>query len=467
MHYWKGTAARTIAALAVVFAVTWINVNVLPPNSTTCALLLIFAVVGISALLGYIPSLAASAGAAIGFGVVLPPPGSIRIDDPEDWLAFAVFLVTALTVNRFAENARFREQESASLRLVAERLLAIEPSSLSAMAARMPQIVAEVFRLPGTAFYFRDTQALYRAGGALESVTRATLERFEPSENTRHLIKLPVLSSAHMAGVLTLSGARLSSSARQALPAILGLAIERARSENRAAEEQAYRKRFELRAALLSAVAHEFRTPLTVIKGAATELLTSPQGSDDLLTIVDEEADRMNRLLGEAIELGRVEAQSLRLHRVPTPIGALVSATVAEFAETGRVIAQPGLPTQMADVEPELIAQVLRHLVGNALKYSPPESQVQLDVTVRERDAVISLRDFGPGIAAEDIDHVFEPFFRGAAQSDVPGTGMGLAIARSLVEAHGGKIWVLSYRGQGSVFSFSVPLMLGHQRGGG
>jgi two-component system sensor histidine kinase KdpD len=228
------------------------------------------------------------------------------------------------------------------------------------------------------------------------------------------------------------------------------------------------RKRDELRATLLAAIAHEFRTPLTAIKGAATELLASTESRADaeLLSILDEEADHMNRLLAEAIELGRVESEKLQLQRVPTAVSEILQWADHEFRAAVRVAVRPldaGLESQAAklDVEPERIRQVLRQLVGNALKYSPSGTPVLIAAEVRETDAVLTVRDSGQGIQPDEIDRIFDPGFRGQrAAASGPGDGMGLAIARSLVEAHGGRIWVESYPEQGSSFSFSAPLRL-------
>lgn len=454
-----GSAGRAVAAIVLVAAVTWFNATVIPPNSTTCALVLLLVILGVSTSWGYAPSLAASVAAAVGFGYVLPPPGSIRIDEPEDWLAFAVFVITALTASRLSESARLREQEAVGLRHVAERLMGTGEVTAQSVAGRIPPILAEVFHLDGAAFFFPESNDVYYAGTAFAAASQALLKSAEQARDAPHITRLPVQTTAGT-GVLTLSGARLSREAREALPTIVALAIARARAADQAAEAQAHRKRDELRAALLAAVAHDFRTPLTVVKGAITELLGSSRSTEDaeLLEIINEGADRMNRLLAEAIELGRIESSSLRLNRVPTGIAALITGVAAEFSNTGRVHAEAPLPAARLDIEPERIRQVLRQLIGNALKYSPPGTRVSLAASLRDTDAVLSVRDFGPGIPSAEIDHVFEPFFRGAGAASAPGTGMGLAISRALVEAHGGKIWVLSYAGQGSVFSFSIPL---------
>jgi two-component system sensor histidine kinase KdpD len=453
---------RISAAVGIVWGVTWFNLSLVTPNEATSAMLYLLLVLAISAVWGYGPSLAAAATAALGFSYILPPASSPSIEDPEDWLALVVFVATALTASRLSESARLREAEALGLRKIAERLLGSSEVSRQAVEQSIPRIVAEVFHLPGAAFYSRESNMLYRSGSAFDDATAAVIQPGSLPPSSPRLTVVQITSQRRAVGVLTLARAKISQAAHDALSTVVALAIERAQSTDMATEALAMRKRDELRATLLAAVAHDFRTPLTVIKGAATELLASTQVPEDaeLLGIVDEEADRMNRLLGEALELGRLESGALHLQRTAIDIAEIVEGAAKEYHKSERIHVNSPLPAGMLDIEPERIRQVLRQLIDNALKYSASDVQVTLDAELRERDAVLSVRDNGPGIPHEEIDCVFDPFSRASTAGDRPGTGMGLAIARSLVEAHGGKIWVLSYQGRGSVFSFSVPLAL-------
>lgn len=459
----RAVSVRVASALVIVFAVTWLSITLIPPDPATTALLLLLAILPISTFWGYVPSVLASIAAAVGFGYVLPPANSFRIDNAEDWFAFFVFLTTSFTASSLSGRARFREREAVALRRLAELLLGSGDLSLNAVASSIPKACAQALDLPGAAFHLHLTGQTWRYGEAVDAIAADALgggARPLPPGWTG----LPVGST----GFLTLAGTQFSVSALNSIGALVALAIERSRAADEAARAESMRKRDELRATLLAAIAHEFRTPLTAIKGAATELLATTESRADaeLLSILDEEADHMNRLLAEAIELGRVESENLQLQRVPTAVSEILQWADHEFRAAGRVTVRPldaALESQAAklDVEPERIRQVLRQLVGNALKYSPPGTPVLIAAEVRETDAVLTVRDSGQGIPQDEIDRIFDPGFRGQrAAASAPGDGMGLAIARSLVEAHGGRIWVESYPDQGSSISFSAPLRL-------
>ncbi len=458
----RAVTVRVASALVIVFAVTWLSITLIPPDPATTALLLLLAILPISTFWGYGPSVIASIAAAVGFGYVLPPMNSLRIDSGEDWFAFFVFLTTSFTASYLSGRARFREREAVALRRLAELLLGSGDLSVHAVASSIPKACAQALDLPGAAFHLHLTGQTWRYGEAVEAIAADALggARPLPPEWTG----LPVGST----GFLTLAGTQFSVSALNSTGALVALAIERSRAADEAARAESMRKRDELRATLLAAIAHDFRTPLTAIKGAATELLATTESRADaeLLSILDEEADHMNRLLAEAIELGRVESENLQLQRAPTAVSEILQWADHEFRAAGRVtvrLPDPALESQDAilDIEPERIRQVLRQLVGNALKYSPAGTPVLIAAEVRETDAVLTVRDSGQGIPQDEIDRIFDPGFRGQRASvAAAGDGMGLSIARSLVEAHGGRIWVESYPEQGSSFSFSAPLRL-------
>lgn len=466
-------AARILASLAIVFAVTWLSLALIPPDPATTALLLLLVILPISTFWGYLPSISASIGAAIGFGYVLPPANSFRIDSAEDWFAFFVFLTTSFTASYLSGRARFREREAISLRRLAELLLGSGELSVQAVAASIPKAFVDAFELGGAAFHLRASGETWRAGPAVENLAAAALRgETEALPAPPQITQIAIASDSREIGVLTLAGgsSRFSSSSINSIRAMVALAIERSRLADEASRAESMRKRDELRATLLAAIAHDFRTPLTAIKGAATELLASTESRADaeLLSILDEEADHMNRLLAEAIELGRVESESLHLRRIPTAVDELLEWARLEFGASGRIAvhmdpqAAAAAPSRaILDVEPERIRQVLRQLVGNALKYSPAGTTVLITAEIRESDAVLTVRDEGQGIPADEIDRIFDAQFRGRrAAATAPGDGMGLAIARSLVEAHGGRIWAESYPEQGSSFSFTAPLIL-------
>ena len=209
---------------------------------------------------------------------------------------------------------------------------------------------------------------------------------------------------------------------------------------------------------------HEFKTPLTSIKAAATALLSNEthDGSEnELLTIVDEEADRLTQLVDEAIQMARIEAGQLKLTPQPVDMSQLVACVLKDEKIMAR---ERTLRTEIDAVPPvyadaEQIQLVLRQILDNAFKYSPVGSQVTLGVHMENGEAVVSVADQGPGIPEYDMPQIFDRFYRGRQIRDrIPGTGMGLAIVREIVQAHGGRIWARNLPTRGAEFSFTLPL---------
>jgi two-component system sensor histidine kinase KdpD len=228
---------------------------------------------------------------------------------------------------------------------------------------------------------------------------------------------------------------------------------------------EASRENEKLRSAILDSIAHEFRTPLTGIKASVTSLLAG--GFDraqqtELLTIINEEADRLNHLVEEATQMARLESHQVELDRRPHQIREAIDRAL----EAGKKLlaAHPVSVSADANLAPvafdmELLVNVLLQFLENAAKYSAPDAPIQISVETDGAQMVVSVADRGPGIEEFEQSLIFDKFYRGKDNRySVQGTGMGLAIARAVVEAHGGKVGVTSQVGQGSVFWFSLPL---------
>ena len=177
----------------------------------------------------------------------------------------------------------------------------------------------------------------------------------------------------------------------------------------------------------------------------------------ELLTIIDEEADRLSQLAAEVIAMARIEAGKLHLDRRPVAVHELIAGALPELAGRPLTLTVPeSLP--WAEADPEFAAQVVKQLVENALKYSPDGSAIAITAESPSGKIVIGVADRGPGIEENERARIFDRFYRGRRHRfETAGTGMGLAIARGIVEAHGERIWVESELGQGSAFYFSLP----------
>jgi K+-sensing histidine kinase KdpD len=289
------------------------------------------------------------------------------------------------------------------------------------------------------------------------------------------LIKIPLKCKDAVLGYMEILGRtsyELDSEQVKLLEAIgqqVGIAIENERLTKRAAETRVAQELDHLRSELISNVSHELRTPLGLIKAASTTLLRQDIEFDQeiretLLRGIDEETDRLEHIVNNLLDLSRLEQKRLTLDRSTTDIGPLIRNVI----ESMQPQIQPKLqveynsPSQplMADVDAKHIEQVLRNLLTNAIKYSPDGGTIAIEVGQNKKELIVQFRDQGVGIPAADLKKIFERFYRvdNNITRDVSGAGLGLAISRELVEAHGGRIWVESEWGAGSTFYFTLPL---------
>ncbi len=464
---------RATGALALIAAVTFACFRVFRVNSTTVALAFLLAILAVATWGSLAEAVLASFAAVLSFNYFfLPPVGTLTIADPQNWVALTAFLVTAVTASNLSATAKRRALEASGRRAEMERLynlsralMMAEPSE-AAVARHLARQVAAVFELRAVAVFDRRTGEVQRAGPEDLPLSEARL-RDVAVQNTeldeRGVTALPVRLGGGPIGSLGMFTGSVSDAARHAISNLAAISLERARTLELASRAQVARQSQELKSALLDAVAHEFKTPLTSIKAAASALLSGPADatSTELLTVISEEADRMTTMVSEAIDMARIEAGELHIRQEPHAPAELLAA-VARKVEPGldgrriEVSAAGDLPLCSADAA--MFGTVLVQLIDNAFKYAPPGSPVVVAAEATPDGVAFSVRDRGPGIPEEERERVFEKFYRCARDRQrLPGTGMGLTIAREIVQAHGGRIWVDS-TADGSRFCFTLPL---------
>jgi two-component system sensor histidine kinase KdpD len=253
----------------------------------------------------------------------------------------------------------------------------------------------------------------------------------------------------------------------EAVGALIVVAVERARAIEHAAKMEATRETEQLKSVLVDALAHDFKTPLTSIKGSATALLMDLGfGRDErkeLLILIDEECDHINRLIGSASEMARLDAGQIKLTLAAHSTGALISAALADcqaVLRERRIELEGEKQERLVLADLSLARKVLVHLIENANLYSTPGEPITVRAAQQDRRVAFSVADRGPGIEEVELGRIFEKFYRGKGQRDrVNGTGMGLAIAAAIVRAHGGTIEAVSQPGSGSVFTFYLPIV--------
>jgi two-component system sensor histidine kinase KdpD len=245
------------------------------------------------------------------------------------------------------------------------------------------------------------------------------------------------------------------------------LTLERARLREEATEAEVLRRTDDLKSALLSAVSHDLRTPLSSIIASAGSLLQedvawTEEERREFAAAIEEEARRLNRLVGNLLDLSRIEAGTLRPEKRWYDLGTLVTDVLGRLRPT---TAQHKIVADVADDLPPVpldyveIDEVLCNLIENATSYTPAGTEIRVSARRAGDQIEIEVADSGPGIPGEAIPHLFEPFFR--VHTPVPrsrGTGLGLAVAKGLVEAHGGRIWAENRPTGGARFVFTLPL---------
>jgi two-component system sensor histidine kinase KdpD len=470
---------RFTAAVGIVAAILAVYRFLLPVNSTTVALTLLLAILGMSTRWGLGEATVASVVAVLGFNYYfLPPVGTLTIQDPQNWVALLAFLVTAVTASQLSASARRRAAEAEARRLEIERLYALVQAMMLGGNPRKTirefvNRVVQVFGCEAAAFYYRPTEEILRSGPESSPVSDHDLQAAAEIDDvsldaSRTLATAPVRLGGRTLGSLALVGALPSEQTVRAIVNLVAITIEKARALEDASHAEAARQSEVLKSALLDSLAHDIKTPLTSIKAAVTSLLgSSPSGERELLTIINEEADRLNQLAAEVIAMARIEAGKLHLEKQAVNAGELIEGALSEFRAAlrdRRVTVNAAKELPPAEADREFAEQVVKQFVENAVKYSPAGSPLTISADLQGGKIVIGVTDRGPGIEENERSRIFDKFFRGRQHRfGTKGTGMGLAIAKGIVEAHGGRIWVESEPGQGSAFYFSLPVSGGRE----
>jgi two-component system sensor histidine kinase KdpD len=466
---------RYVAALGAVVGITALYHYLFKVNPATVALTFLVLVLLASANWGFrLASIVAVAATASFNFFFLPPLGTFTISDPQNWVALLAFLITALVASNLAERARNQAEQAIRRRREVERLYAFSQSLLTnenvlELLNMIPPRVASVFELglPGAALLVETKDTIYRSSPQAqfdEDTLRATLARGEPSVGDV-VSYIPLRIGVRTIGALAIAGDPLTRETLDAIGSLIGIAIERVRAVEEVTSARAEQENERLRSALLDSVTHEFRTPLTSIKASVTSLLSGFQLDNaqrtELLTVINEEADRLNRLVGEAAEMAQLDAGKFVLEKQPTFIGEVLDAALAESrAALQNHPVEVKLPNELPPIPLDVarIREVLVHLLENAAKYSAPQTPICISAATETGLLQVSVADHGPGIDSFEQALIFDKFYRGRNQRySAGGTGMGLAICKAIVETHGGTIGVVSQPGIGSVFTFTLP----------
>jgi len=427
--------------VALVFAVTGV-IELLKPHVPvlSLAVLYLFAVLPVAVVWGLAYSLAVSVGCMLAFNFFfLPPLYTLTLADSRNWFALAVFLVTAVVVSELAAGLRRRAMESALLAEIATTLVAH-----GSVSGQLEKLAPELAR----AFQAERAQILLDGDSA---------EGY------------PLVAAGKKVGSISVTGSRGGTAAarRRLLPALgslVGVAVDRERLAQEAVEAEALRRSDALKTAVLRAVSHDLRTPLMAILTSASalsreDLDLAAQDRDELLETILSGAEQLDRLVADLLDLSRLQAEAVSAEPAPCAIEDLVVQALRDMGTRAERV-EVTLPSHspVARVDAQQVERALVNLIENALKYSPAEEPVRVQVGSHGSQGVIRVIDHGPGVADDEVERIFEPFHRGRSVGSVRGAGLGLAIARGFAEASGGRVWVESRDGQGATFTLELPL---------
>ena len=477
------TAIRILACAALLALMVFVYAKVLHVNPTTVAVSFLLVILAVAAAWGLRYSIAMSIAAALCFNFFfLPPVGTLTIADTQNWVALLAFFLTSIIASNLSERARRQTAEAEHRRLDVERLYQFSQQLLVAenileLLKTTPQFVTETFGSNHAALYISAKDQTYRSDPdrqeiPIDALREATRRGTVAIDSTLHTAVAPLRMGARIVGAFGIKGEIPSRETLEAIGSLIATAVERARAVEDLTRTEASRESERLRSALLDSVTHEFRTPLTSIKASVmtlrSETKLNAEDEKDLLLVIEEESDRLNRLVGEAVEMAQLDAKEVKLDLKPHQIREAIDAAVADSKQLlSTHPIEVRLPERLppAVMDATWIQKVLRHLLENAAKYSSDGSPIFISSEVKNDRLITSVADRGSGIDDLERSMIFDKFYRGQSQRyRVQGTGMGLAIVKAIVEAHSGRMEVTSQLGHGSVFSFGLPLASAQDR---
>jgi two-component system sensor histidine kinase KdpD len=496
---------RYLQSIALVGLATLVG-EVIDPVVSPANLVMLFllAVVIASLRLGRGPAIVAAVFSVVGFNFFFVPPRyTFAVADPQYLITFGSLLIVGLAISTLAsqvreqaEVARRRETQTATLYALSRDLASAVglDEIMQAVITHIGQTfdrevavflpVGERLTAPGVSPGFGlDEDKLAVAAWAFQHGRPAG--RHTDTLSAADARYLPLKTARGVVGVLGLKLARsgLDSTPEQrrlmeAFASQTALAIERANLAETARQAELLRQTEKLQTALLNSISHDLRTPLASITGSLSSLLDdeaafNPATRQELLKTAHEEAGRLNQLVGNLLDMSRLEAGALKISYQPSDIQDVIGAALQRLdgllaGREVKVDLPPDLPLLPLDFV--LVVQALVNVLDNAVKYSPPDAPIEVRAQVSGNSLQLEIADRGPGLPPDDLTRIFDKFYRGPhtapgipsdrrKRSDAPpGTGLGLSISSGIIEAHGGRIWAENRPGGGLIIKLLLPL---------
>jgi two-component system sensor histidine kinase KdpD len=402
-----------------------------------------------------------------------PPLFSFEVENSGIFVALVTFEVTALTISRLHGREIRRAKEAAVHRAEMEQLYELSRSSLlldlrEAPGPQFAVLIHRIFGVRAVALFDVNLSRQDRMGNwdaGEEYLARECYLRDTPQDDASTQTWERVLRAGPgPVGALVVRG-RMNPLVVDALAALAAIAVDRHQWFDKEERAETAKKGEQLRATVMDALAHEFKTPLTAVQTASSGLLelgglTEPQR--DLVMLIDGEAVRLNALCTRLLKTAKLDAKQTGLETADVNVVNLVSEVLAAHpaeAERNSIEVAVGDPSLTVHADRGLLAMILAQYIDNARKYSTAGTPITIAARASHSEVIISVRNFGSTIRIEDRERIFERFYRSPGLKDAPpGTGIGLSVARKAAEAHHGHVWVISDDKEGTTFFFSLPI---------
>jgi len=478
MGHWKTVGGRLrtlsgyLAGPAAIAAVTFAGYR-LHLNLSAVGYLCFLIVVMVSVRWGFREATLAS---LIAFGCLnyffIPPLLTFTVSDPENWVALVTFEITALTVSRLSARAQGQTRAEARQRMLLQKLYDLSRRILFLDRRRTigPQVVSLIQEIVGaeSVALFDATLARLDATGPLaeelEQLARGAYFQDGPMQGSTGAIAYPLRLGSRPVGAIAFYGLELDRLTMVAIASLAAIAMERARSFEKESRAEAARHAEQLRVAVLDALAHAFKTPLTAILTASSGLLDAERLSAEdaeLTALIDGQASHLNRLTTELLQMARIDAAEVRLRKERLSALDLLEDAISLHREElqGRQVRISG---DAASIEVEgdrqILSDALGQFIDNALRYSTPGTIILAAAAEELGEAIFSVHNEGPPVRPADRERIFDRFYRAEdARHRAPGTGLGLSIVKKAAEAHGGRTWVVSEERAGTTFFLALP----------
>ena len=467
------TLAQCMAASAVLVLLTYCGF-VLQVNLLTIGLLYLLLVVAAASLFGFWQASLISLLAVACLDYFFTQPlFHFYMTDPQEMVALGAFEITTIVICRLSAKELRSSSKAVAHRAEMEQLYELSRSSLL-LDLRQPQgpqlavLIQRIFNARAVALYDLNLSRQDRMGdweaGEEDLARECYLRDASQDDASTQTWQRILRAGPGSVGALVVRG-KLSSLVVDALASLAAIAMDRHKWFDKEERTETAKKGEQLRATVMDALAHEFKTPLTAVQTASSGLLelgglTEPQR--DLVTLIDGEAVRLNILCTQLLKAAKLEAKQAGLETAEVNLLDLVSEVLASHPTEGErnsiqvAVEDPSLTVR---ADRELLAMILTQYIYNARKYSTAETPIEIAVRARNSEILISVHNFGSMIRIEDRERIFERFYRSPdLKNAVPGTGIGLSVVRKAAEAHHGHVWVISDNKEGTTFYLSLSM---------